>query len=66
MIGELIDVFWRHKVNALRAALNVTDFKDLCVVTKHIRCHLEWRHVDDIDIRVFRCENSADLGIFSL
>ena len=43
-----------------------SNFKNLHVITKNIRCHLERRHVDNLDIGIFKGENSTQLCVFSL
>ena len=53
MVWESVDVFGHDKLNAFVSAVDVADFKDLCVVAKDVRGHLEWRDVDYIDVWVF-------------
>ena len=66
MVGELLNVLGCHEVDSLRSTFNVTDFEDLGVVTEHVGCHLERRHVDNVDIWVFGGKDSADLSILTL
>ena len=66
MVWEFVDVFRNGKLHSFWTLLDVSDLQNLLIVANYIWCHLERRHIDDIDVRVLWGKNSADLSIFSL
>ena len=41
MVGEPVNVLGDDEMDSLVSTLDIADLKDLCVVTKHVWCHLE-------------------------
>lgn len=66
VMGESVDVVWDHDVKSTLRAIDLPDLKDLHVVAEDIRSHLEWSHVNNFDIRIFKTKDTAQLCIFSL
>jgi len=66
VVGKLLTVLRDDKLNTRADVVEIANFQDLHVVAGHIRGHLVWRNVDDIDVRVLGCKDPADLGIFTL
>lgn len=66
MIREFFNVLRHYEVHSLRGSFHVTDFKNLHIVSKDIRRHLERWNVNHIHIWVFRCKDPTDLCVFPL
>ena len=66
MIREFMDIIWHDNINPRMRIVDLSDLKNFHVVACYIIGQLEWRHIDDIDIRVFNCKYSGNLSVFSL
>jgi len=67
MIGESVNVFRYNKVHSWILGAQTWYLQYLHIVPKNILSHLVGTDVNNLDVRVFACcENSTDLGIFSL
>ena len=66
MVREAMDVVGYNYMETALRTVYFSNFKNFHIVTKDIRCHLERRHVNNLDIGIFQGENSTQLCVFSL
>ena len=66
MVREPINVLRDDEMDSLVSTLDIADLENLCVVTEYIRCHLEGRNVDYINVRVLGSEYATDLSVLTL
>ena len=59
MVGEPVDVVRHHEMQPAGRIHHLPDLKNFHVVAKHVAGHLEWCHVDYLNLWVFKCEDSA-------
>ena len=66
MVREPINVLRDDEMDPLVSTLDIADLKNLCVITEHIRRHLEGRNVDYINVRVLGSKYATDLSVLAL
>jgi len=66
MMRELGNIVWHNNRQPVLCRVDLSDLQNLHVITEDITGHLERCHVDNLNIRVFQTENSAQLCVLSL
>ena len=66
VMWESVHVVWDQDVKTALGGIDFTNLKNFHVVAQHIAGHLEWGHVNDLNIWVFQSKYSTKLSILAL
>jgi hypothetical protein len=66
MMWKLVYIVWYNDVESCVGTVDLTDLKDLHVIAKHLRGHLEWSNIYHFNLWVLQAEYSTELCILPL